>query len=96
MTRSGKKPEDADAMAIARELERRLAFERRITAASASLMRSETEMLDHVIEEVLGSIGSFFEVDRAYLFAIDQGAGHQSNTHEWVAPGRYRLADLLD
>jgi diguanylate cyclase (GGDEF)-like protein len=87
MTPSKGTPGRAEAVAIARELERRLAFERRITAASASLMRSGTETLDKVIEEVLGSIGSFFEVDRAYLFSIDQNAGHQSNTHEWVADG---------
>jgi diguanylate cyclase (GGDEF)-like protein len=70
-----------------RELQRRLAFERRITAASALLMRSDGEALDGVIEEVLGSIGAFFDVDRAYLFVIDHAQGHQSNTHEWVAPG---------
>ena len=76
-----------DGEAATRELQRRLAFERRITAASASLMRSDGEALDGVIEEVLGSIGDFFAVDRAYLFVIDHAQGHQSNTHEWVAPG---------
>lgn len=69
------------------ELQRRLAFERSITAASAALMRSDGATLDQVVVEVLGAIGRFFKVDRAYLFEIDENAGHQSNTHEWVAPG---------
>ena len=71
----------------AQELQRRLAFERCITTASAALMRSDAVALDQVVVEVLGSIGRFFKVDRAYLFEIDDSAGHQSNTHEWVAPG---------
>ncbi|MCA1713873.1 MAG: diguanylate cyclase [Gammaproteobacteria bacterium] len=75
------------AASSALELQRRLAFERCITSASAALMRSDGGALDQVVVEVLGSIGRFFKVDRAYLFEIDQTAGHQSNTHEWVAPG---------
>jgi len=87
-------PVDEAALAT-RELQRRLAFERRITSASASLMRSDGEALDGVIVEVLGSIGAFFDVDRAYLFSIDHAQGHQSNTHEWVAPGISAEADNL-
>lgn len=68
-------------------LERRLDFERRLTALSAALMRSEPEDLDDVVVQALATVGSFFEVDRAYLFEIDGAAGHQSNTHEWVAEG---------
>lgn len=75
------------AASSALELQRRLGFERCITSASAALMRSDTAALDQVVVDVLGSIGRFFKVDRAYLFEIDERAGHQSNTHEWVAPG---------
>lgn len=84
-----------DGESVARELQRRLAFEQRITAASASLMRSNPEALDGVVEEVLGSIGTFFAVDRAYVFAFDAASGHQSNTHEWVASGISREAHNL-
>lgn len=68
-------------------LERGLAFERLLTRGSASLMRSGEEHLDAAIEEVLGAVGRFFGVDRAYVFLIDDAAATQSNTHEWVAPG---------
>jgi diguanylate cyclase (GGDEF)-like protein len=68
-------------------LRRRLDFERRLTAISADLMRSEGEGLDAAVVAGLSTVGGFFEVDRAYLFEIDEQAGTKSNTHEWVAEG---------
>lgn len=62
-------------------------FERRLTTVSAALMRSEDPGLDDAVVGALAAIGDFFQVDRAYLFEIDAQAGHQSNTHEWVAEG---------
>lgn len=76
-----------DLVSAHRGLQRRLDFERRLTTASAALMRSDDAGLDHAVVEALASIGEFFRVDRAYLFEIDEHAGHQSNTHEWVAEG---------
>lgn len=75
--------------------QRRLAFERTITTASASLIHADNDSLDRVIADALGAIGSFFEVDRAYLFLIDERASTQSNTHEWVAEGISREAHNL-
>ncbi len=40
-----------------------------------------------VIERLLGEVGSFLGVDRAYLFVFDWQAQSMSNTHEWVAEG---------
>ena len=79
---------DVDAEACSRRLlERGLEFERLLTRASAQLVRSDGEGLDSAIEDVLGSVGRFFGVDRAYVFLIDEAAATQSNTHEWVASG---------
>lgn len=78
-----------------RRLERGLEFERLLTRGSAELMRSSGERLDEVIVDVLGAVGRFFGVDRAYLFLIDEQAGTQSNTHEWVAPGISHEAENL-
>ena len=72
---------------IERQLQRRLLFERLLTEASAALIRSTNEQLDATIVDMLGSIGAFFGVDRAYVFLINDVAGTQSNTHEWVSPG---------
>ncbi|QSX77540.1 GGDEF domain-containing protein [Agrilutibacter solisilvae] len=78
-----------------RQLQRRLLFERLLTEASAALIRSDDEALDLVVVNMLGSIGSFFGVDRAYVFLIDECAQTQSNTHEWVAAGISREAPNL-
>lgn len=79
---------DVEAEASSRRgLERGLEFERLLTRGSALLMRSTDDRLDEAIEEVLGTVGGFFGVDRAYAFMIDEAAYTQSNTHEWVAPG---------
>lgn len=77
------------------QLQRRLAFERLLTGASAQLIRARGKALDDAIVDVLGAVGGFFEVDRAYVFLVDEGAGTQSNTHEWVATGVSREAHHL-
>lgn len=78
-----------------RQFQRRLAFERLISEASAQLIRSTAEELDGTIESVLGSVGTFFSVDRAYVFLFDMLAETQTNSHEWVAPGISREAHNL-
>lgn len=80
---------------IERQLQRRLLFERLLTEASAALIRSTNEQLDDTIADMLGSIGAFFGVDRAYVFLINDAAATQSNTHEWVSPGISREAHNL-
>jgi diguanylate cyclase (GGDEF)-like protein len=76
-----------DLVSSRRWLQRRLDFERRLTTVSAALMRSDDAGLDEAVVAALAAIGDFFQVDRAYLFEIDEQAGHQSNTYEWVAEG---------
>ncbi|HEU4813788.1 MAG TPA: sensor domain-containing diguanylate cyclase [Xanthomonadaceae bacterium] len=80
---------------IESQLQRRLAFERLLTGASAQLIRTTGPALDDAIVAVLGTVGTFFDVDRAYVFLFDEAAGTQSNTHEWVAAGISREAHNL-
>lgn len=70
-----------------RRLERRVQFERLLMESSATLMRSDDDALDDAIVDMLGAVGRFFGVDRAYVFQIDLQTATQSNTHEWVAAG---------
>lgn len=79
--------DDSPHQDIEKQLQRRLLFERLLTEASAALIRSTNEQLDATIVDMLGSIGAFFGVDRAYVFLINDAAETQSNTHEWVSPG---------
>ena len=72
---------------IETQLQRRLDFERLLTGASARLIHASGDALDDAIVAVLGSVGGFFAVDRAYVFLLDDARGTQSNTHEWVADG---------
>lgn len=69
------------------ELRRRIEFERRLSEASAAMIRAGHDQLDRIIEQALGSIGGLLGVDRAYVFEFDHAAATQSNTHEWVAEG---------
>ena len=42
---------------------------------------------DAIIDRTLASIGSLFDVGRAYVFSLTQYPGFASNTHEWCALG---------
>lgn len=68
-------------------LQRQLAFEQLVIAASAALIRAEPDQLDAAVGDVLGELGRHFDVDRVYVFQSDYEAETQSNTHEWVADG---------
>ena len=54
-------------------------------------MRSFSESVaadvDEILEAALGAVGTFCEVDRAYIFRVDADGEHLSNTHEWCAEG---------
>ena len=80
---------------IESRLQRRLAFERLLTGASAQLIRTSGPALDDAIVSMLGAVGTFFDVDRAYVFLVDEAAATQSNTHEWVAAGISQEAQNL-
>lgn len=80
---------------LERELRRRIEFERRLSEASAAMIRASHEHLDSAIVGALGSIGGWLGVDRAYVFEFDHVAATQSNTHEWVAEGISAEAENL-
>ncbi len=56
------------------------------------------DQMDQAIDEALGDMGHFVDVDRAYLFSYDHTACTASNTHEWcganVSPQKDTLQDL--
>ncbi|MEX0650788.1 MAG: GAF domain-containing protein, partial [Actinomycetota bacterium] len=47
----------------------------------------DTADLDAGIHDVLRRVGRFADVDRSYLFTLDDADGVMDNTHEWCAPG---------
>jgi signal transduction histidine kinase len=78
------------------ELEHRLAFERLVMSVSTRFINSSAGDIDAGIERSLSAIGTFCDVDRAYLFALRGST--LWNTHEWcgagVEPQIHNLQDL--
>lgn len=74
-------------------LEHRIKLEDILAVTSASFVNTDSENFDEHVNKVLGEIGSFAEIDRAYLFLYDGELMH--NTHEWVAEGVSEEKDNL-
>jgi signal transduction histidine kinase/ActR/RegA family two-component response regulator len=51
--------------------------------------------IDETVEESLGEIGRFTNVDRAYIFRYNLDESTATNTHEWCAPGITAEIDQL-
>ncbi|MCQ8878565.1 diguanylate cyclase [Pseudoalteromonas shioyasakiensis] len=59
-------------------------FDEAIAKISTQLIDIQTDNLDHQIELVLQTIGTFSKADRSYLFQFSRDGKLMSNTHEWV------------
>jgi diguanylate cyclase (GGDEF)-like protein/PAS domain S-box-containing protein len=82
---------------IARDItERRLAEEKLhdyeklqqlLMNMATDLINVPLEKVDQAINEMLGAVGDFAKVDRAYIFKHDYNRRVTTNTHEWCAEG---------
>lgn len=64
---------------------------------AVELTNVDLRVVDAAIEDALGRVASWREVDRAYLFRYDWDAKTATNTHEWCGPGvPSRRASLVD
>ncbi|WP_303290119.1 diguanylate cyclase [Marinobacter sp. SS5-14b] len=68
-------------------------FQNLIARLSTEFINLGFGTIDECIDELLLSIGRFFQVDRAYLYAFSDGYDLMSNTHEWCAVGVPSLKD---
>jgi len=80
---------------IREQLEYRLELERIIVDVSTTFIKTPAAELDDVIERALGVVGAFMDIDRGYVFTLDEAAATVSNTHEWTAPGISPEKDAL-
>lgn len=62
-------------------------FENLIMTLATGFVTISIDELDASIDKLLQKVGSFTEIDRTYLFKIDNVMKTMSNTHEWVAKG---------
>ncbi len=65
----------------------RLRLEKLVAAISSNLINSPSGELDAGIDLALQTLGTFFDVDRSYLFQLRDGGRIMDNTHEWCAEG---------
>ncbi len=68
-------------------LQRLSEYRQLIFRLSLTFINAPVETLNEVINDGLASIGTFFHVDRAYVFDYNFINRTTSNTHEWCAPG---------
>ncbi len=80
------------------EIEHRLGIENIVSEISSEFLRSPTDEIDNLIELSLGRVAEFDDVDRAYLFLLDNKRMTMTNTHEWcrsgVEPQKDNLIDI--
>ncbi|WP_201220331.1 ABC transporter substrate-binding protein [Halochromatium roseum] len=62
-------------------------FQAMVTELSTDLISADPNNIDAKINHFLAVTGTFFDVDRSYLFAFSNDLTSMRNTHEWCAPG---------
>jgi len=69
------------------DLRHRIAFEDLLVQISSTFLSADEDNLDELLNAALAGIGSFADVDRAYIFCFNSDASTMSNSHEWCAEG---------
>jgi len=68
-------------------LQYRLTIESALAVVSRELAQASETNRDELIDRALAHIGKAVNVDRSYMFLIDEDQATFSNTHEWCAEG---------
>jgi diguanylate cyclase (GGDEF)-like protein/PAS domain S-box-containing protein len=66
-------------------LRQRMAFEDLLTRVASSFILRPPDEIDEGIHDALADIGRFVDVDRAYVYVIDEDNAVVENTHSWNA-----------
>jgi diguanylate cyclase (GGDEF)-like protein/PAS domain S-box-containing protein len=66
-------------------LRHRMAFEDLLIRIASSFILRAPEEIDEGIHDALADIGRFVDVDRAYVYLVDEDHGVVENTHAWNA-----------
>ncbi len=84
-----------DRRKVEQELQQRLQFEHIIATISSEFINLDGAEIDQSIKEALRTIGEFSNVDRSYVFMLNEKDALVDNTHEWCAPGIEPQIDSL-
>jgi PAS domain S-box-containing protein len=82
------------AKAAERDLRDRITLENIIRAVSSRFLAADSADANVVVDEALATLGTFLEVDRAYLTRVSRDR-FITRTHEWCALGIPPLSDDL-
>ena len=66
-----------------------------VGTALRTIAEAPHDDLDTVLDRVLGEVGAFCYVDRAYIYRFDDDRATLSNTHEWCSHGVEPQRDQL-
>jgi len=66
-------------------LQRRLMFEELTSHLATKFMNASIHEVHGAIQDTLGRLGEFFEVDRVYIFEFAENGSLMNNTYEWCA-----------
>ena len=75
------------------ELKQRMDMEALVSEISAELINSNAKNIDEKIDWLLRKIGQFVDVDRTYVFKLEENLKAGSVTHEWTLPERTALKE---
>lgn len=78
---------------MSKQVQEKLDFEQNIVACTTMLLEEGDRK--KAIDNVLQSIGEFYDADRAYLFELQDNALFWDNTHEWCSDGVIPQIDNL-
>jgi diguanylate cyclase (GGDEF)-like protein/PAS domain S-box-containing protein len=66
-------------------LRHRMAFEDLLTKVASSFILRTPDEIDDGIHDALADVGRFVDVDRAYVYVVDEDHAVVENTHAWSA-----------
>lgn len=69
------------------KLEFQFDFQKLIADISSNFVKLDSDQFDEAVDYALKKVGSFFEIDRSYLFLTSEDGSNSSNTHEWCRDG---------
>ncbi len=79
-------------------LELQLKFQKTLAQISSNLLEINSANIDRKINMSLKEIGTFFDIDRSYIFQFSKEKQIMSNTHEWcnngIKPEKEKLQNL--
>lgn len=70
-------------------------FQKLVSEISSDFVSSNQINFDEKINGLLGRIGQFFQIDRSYIFLIDNESNMLSLTHEWRLNGIEKENDYI-